>query len=186
MVGGLGEGAAQRGVLGLPYSVSKKGGECTGKLLLIPFITELTLQKDSCVCVCVFSHSSVSDSAILWTIAHQAPLSMRLSRQEYLVGGWLPFPSPGDLPGPGVKPISPALAGEFFASGTAGKPVCGHGSEQTLGGSEGQASLARCGLRVHRELDTRHIHTAPRTRSLQHVLMNARWVNERHEHNFSG
>lgn len=55
----LGEGAAQRGVLGLPYSVSKKGGECTGALLLLLFITELTLHKDSCVCVCVFSHSAV-------------------------------------------------------------------------------------------------------------------------------
>ena len=42
-----------------------------------------------------------------WTIAHQAPLSMELSRQEY----WsrLPFPSPGDLPDPGIEPGSPPL-----------------------------------------------------------------------------
>ena len=42
-----------------------------------------------------------------WTIAHQAPLSMGIFRQEYWSG--LPCPSPGDLPDPGIKPISPAL-----------------------------------------------------------------------------
>ena len=42
-----------------------------------------------------------------WTIAHQAPLSMGFSRQEYWSG--LPFPSPGDLANPGIKPGSPAL-----------------------------------------------------------------------------
>ena len=41
-----------------------------------------------------------------WTVAHQAPLSMGFSRQEYWSG--LPFPSPGDLPDPGIKPTSPA------------------------------------------------------------------------------
>ena len=39
-----------------------------------------------------------------WTVAHQAPLSMRFSRQEYWRG--LPFPSPGDLPNPGLKLMS--------------------------------------------------------------------------------
>ena len=43
----------------------------------------------------------------LWAVAHQAPLSMRFSRQEYWSG--LPFPSSGDLPNPGIKPTSPAL-----------------------------------------------------------------------------
>ena len=38
-----------------------------------------------------------------WTVACQAPLSMRFSRQEYW-SGW-PFPSPGDLPNPGIKPV---------------------------------------------------------------------------------
>ena len=42
-----------------------------------------------------------------WTVAHQAPLSMGFSRQEYWSG--LPFPSPGDLPDPGIEPGSPAL-----------------------------------------------------------------------------
>ena len=50
--------------------------------------------------------------ATLWTVACQAPLSMELSRQEYCSG--LPFPSPGDLPDPGIKPESPALASGFF------------------------------------------------------------------------
>ena len=45
--------------------------------------------------------------AIPWTIAHQAPLSMGFSRQEYWSG--LPFPSPGDLPNPGIEPGCPAL-----------------------------------------------------------------------------
>ena len=49
----------------------------------------------------------VSDSCDPWTVAHQAPLSMRFSRQEYWSG--LPFPSPGDLPNPGIEPKSPAL-----------------------------------------------------------------------------
>ena len=44
---------------------------------------------------------------ISWTVAHQAPLSMGFSRQEYWSG--LSFPSPGDLPNPGIKPWSPVL-----------------------------------------------------------------------------
>ena len=43
-----------------------------------------------------------------WIVAHQAPLSMGFPRQDYWSG--LPFPSPGDLPNPGIKPASPALA----------------------------------------------------------------------------
>ena len=46
------------------------------------------------------------------TVAYQDPLSMGFSRQEYWSG--LPFPPPGDLPDPGIKPASPALAGGFF------------------------------------------------------------------------
>ena len=55
-----------------------------------------------------------------WTVAHQAPLSMRFPRWEYWTG--LPFPSPGDLPDPGIEPESPALAGEFFTTESPGKP----------------------------------------------------------------
>ena len=53
-------------------------------------------------------------------VACQAPLSMGFSRQGY----WseLPFPSPGELPDPGIQPESPALAGGFFTTGPPGKP----------------------------------------------------------------
>ena len=50
-----------------------------------------------------------------WTVAHQTPLSMGFSRQEYWSG--VPFPSPGDLSNPGIEPaslVSPALASGFF------------------------------------------------------------------------
>ena len=56
----------------------------------------------------------------LWTVARQAPLSMGFPRQEYWSG--LPFPSPGDLSDPGIKSMSPALAGRFFTTEPPGKP----------------------------------------------------------------
>ena len=46
---------------------------------------------------------------------------MGLSRQDYWSG--LPFPSPGDLPDPGIEPVSPALAGRFFTTEPLGKPA---------------------------------------------------------------
>ena len=49
-----------------------------------------------------------------WIVAHQAPLSMRFSRQEYWSG--LPFPSPGDLPNPGIEPGSPTLEADALTS----------------------------------------------------------------------
>ena len=55
----------------------------------------------------VKSLSHVQLFATPWTVAHQDPLSMGFSRQERWSG--LPFPSPGDLPKPGIKPGSPAL-----------------------------------------------------------------------------
>ena len=53
---------------------------------------------------CVLKSSIVSDSATPWTVAHQSPLSMGFTRQEYWNG--LPFPSPGDLPDSGIEPRS--------------------------------------------------------------------------------
>ena len=55
------------------------------------------------------------------TVAHQVPLPMEFSRQEYW--GGLPFPTPGDPPDPGIKPTSPALAGRFFTTELPGKPA---------------------------------------------------------------
>ena len=49
-----------------------------------------------------------------WTVAHQAPPSMGFSRQEYWSG--LPFPSPGDLPDPGIEPRSPTLQADTLTS----------------------------------------------------------------------
>ena len=55
-----------------------------------------------------------------WTVAYQAPLSMGFSRQECWSG--LPFPSPGDLPDPGIEPGSPTLQADALLSEPPGKP----------------------------------------------------------------
>ena len=52
--------------------------------------------------MCVLSRAQLF--ATPWTLVHQAPLSMGFSRQEYW--SWLPFPSPGYVPDPGIKPRS--------------------------------------------------------------------------------
>ena len=57
---------------------------------------------------------------IPWTVAYQAPPSMEFSRQEYWSG--LPFPSPGDLPNPGIEPRSPTLQADVLPSEPPGKP----------------------------------------------------------------
>ena len=62
------------------------------------------------------SNSSVTP----WTIAHQVPLSMQFTRQEYWSG--LPFPSPGDLLNPGIEPGSPALQVDSLPSKLPRKP----------------------------------------------------------------
>ena len=49
-----------------------------------------------------------------WTVAYQAPSSMGFSKQSY--GSGLPFPSPGDLPNPGIEPRSPALQADALTS----------------------------------------------------------------------
>ena len=69
----------------------------------------------------LFSHSVMSNSFVTpWTAAHQSPLYVEFSKQEYWSG--LPFPPPGDLPNPGIEPMSPAspaLAGWFFTAESA-------------------------------------------------------------------
>ena len=81
----------------------------------------------------VKSLSCVQLFETLWTVAHQASLSMVFSRQEYW-GGLLHTP-PGDLPGPGMEPVSlmsPALAGGFFTTVPPGKPTEVVGERQFL------------------------------------------------------
>ena len=74
------------------------------------------------VAVCCLSRWVMSDSFTTpWTVAHLAPLSMGFPRQEYWIR--LPFPSPGDLPDLGIKPMSSALPGRFFTAEPPGKPV---------------------------------------------------------------
>ena len=73
---------------------------------------------------CVLSHVQLFVTP--WTAAHKPPLSMEFSRQEYWSG--LPFPTPEDLPNPGVKTgitslTSPAMAGGLFITEPPGKPA---------------------------------------------------------------
>ena len=71
---------------------------------------------------CMLSH--VQLFATPWTVAHQDPLPMGFPRQEYWRG--LLFPPPGDLPNPGIQPMSAmplALARGFFTTEAPGKPV---------------------------------------------------------------
>ena len=76
-----------------------------------------------CMCVCLCeSLSHVWLFETLWTVAHQAPLSMEFSREEYWSG--LPFPSLGGLPNPGIKPRSPGLQADSLLSGLPGRPCC--------------------------------------------------------------
>ena len=73
------------------------------------------------VCACVLScFSPVRLFVTVWTVAHQAPVSMEFSRQEYWSG--LPFPSPGDLPDPAIKPMTLALQAGSLPSEPPGKP----------------------------------------------------------------
>ena len=79
-----------------------------------------------CVCACMLRcFSCIWLSAISWTVAHQTPLSVGFSRQEYWSG--LSFPFPRDPPDPGIEPVSPmapTLArGFFFTTEPPGKPL---------------------------------------------------------------
>ena len=67
--------------------------------------------------MCMLAQSSGSETP--WAVALQASLCIELSGQEYWIG--LPFPLPGDLPNPGIKPASSALAGRFFTTEPPGK-----------------------------------------------------------------
>ena len=79
------------------------------------------LQTDVCSCSAALGCSShIRLSGTLWTVAHQAPLSMEFSWPKYR--SELACPPPGDLPDPGIKRASPALAGGCFTIETPGKP----------------------------------------------------------------
>ena len=91
-----------------------------GMYLSYSFLLSFLPSLLACVCVHLLSH--VRFFVTLWTLAHEAPLSMGFSRQKYWSG--LPFPPPGDLSDPGIEcmsPVSPVLAGEFFTTEPPGK-----------------------------------------------------------------
>ena len=74
------------------------------------------------VFACVLSHfGHVQYFATLWLVAHQAPMSMGFSRQEYWSG--FSLPSPGDLPDPGIEPMSPVLQAASLLFEPPGKPL---------------------------------------------------------------
>ena len=78
----------------------------------------------------LFSHSVMPNSAIPWAIARQTPLSVGFPRQEYWNG--LPFPSPEDLPDPGIKHATPALQVDSLPSEPPGKPFLSILTAKTL------------------------------------------------------
>ena len=84
------------------------------------FTTKYDVSCGFALAAAVQSLSCVQLFMTPWIVACQAPLSMGFSRQEYWSG--LPFPSPGDLPHPGIQPTSPALAGKFFTTEPQGSP----------------------------------------------------------------
>ena len=95
------------------YPLKFMSREIPTKLLFFFFISEILMRKYVCIL------SRVQLFVTPWTIVHQAPLSMEFSRQEDQSG--LPFPSPGNVPDPGIKPTCPALAGKFFVAEPPGK-----------------------------------------------------------------
>ena len=88
------------------------------------FLVSLCVCVCGCMCVwlwlCVCS-SVVSNCLSLWTVAHQASLSMEFFRQEYWSG--LPCPFPGDLLDPGIEPGSPALQADYLLSHQGTNPL---------------------------------------------------------------
>ena len=79
----------------------------------IPFLLFVYERKGNAIGLLISKHESCPTHTTTWTVAHQAPLSMGFSRQEYWSG--LSIPSPEDLPDPWIKPWSPAsTAGRFF------------------------------------------------------------------------
>ena len=88
----------------------------------ISLVADLFFQSDfssSIVVVCCFQSLSCVGLCDLITVAHQAHLSMEFSRQEYWNG--LPFPSPGEVPNPGIEPGSPALQADSLLAEPPGK-----------------------------------------------------------------
>ena len=102
-----------------PYGVFPKQNTTPIHVLPLPLICTKT-SASQCMCVCQLL-SCVLRFAAPRTVASQAPLSMGFSRQEYWSG--LPFPSPRDLPNPGIEPGSPTLQTDSLLCEPQGKPL---------------------------------------------------------------
>ena len=124
-------------------SKTQWGGPTTKIMRCSSMILWTGRDRSDCECawVCIYTHelyfhtqdilAFISKSTLcvlaaqscptLWTVTHHAPLSMRFSRQEYWSG--LPFPSPGDLPDPGIEPGSLAFQADSLPSELPGKYV---------------------------------------------------------------
>ena len=85
--------------------------KCAGSTLSFWFCSEVQKRKTE---VKVLVPQQCLTLLTPWTVPYQAPLSVEFSRQEYWSG--LPFPSPGDLPDPGIEPGSPALQADSLLS----------------------------------------------------------------------
>ena len=109
------------------YFVKKQIKKIFSTFFFVPFTSiychfcglERSLRPGAIVRVCVRLLSRARLFATPRTAAHQTPLSVRFSRQGYWSG--LPFPSPGDLPNPGIKPGSPALQADSSPTELQGK-----------------------------------------------------------------
>ena len=94
-------------------------------LLFVDILTAAILKWSE-----VKSFSRVRLFATPWPVAYQVPPSMGFSRQEYWNG--LPFPSPGDLPDPGIEPRSPTFQAEALTSEPPGKPTSSHSDRREM------------------------------------------------------
>ena len=107
-----------------PSSVPTYMSSALSHQTLTENMTVLGVSKERTNRVCIYmkvkSLSRVQLFATPWTVAYQAPPSMGFSRQEYWSG--LPFPSPKDLPDPGIEPGSPAFQADALTSEPPGKP----------------------------------------------------------------
>ena len=106
----------------LPACLQRRIGQSTACWLFFGMRSVLgSVSGWQCLKVKVKSLSHVRLFATPWGVAYQASPSMGFSRQEYWRG--LPFPSPGDLPDPGIEPVSPALEADALTSESPGKSL---------------------------------------------------------------
>ena len=105
------------------YSIVTEQAQCASTSFSPVITSQYYIMLEICKCGCAMLSCSVCIQlfATPWTVAHQAPLSMGFSWQEYWSG--LPCPPPGDLPNPGIKPKSPTLQADSLPPEPPGKQL---------------------------------------------------------------